>query len=193
MDNTASPCFSFDLRYYLISMNTNNVLHSSVTKIFFCTLWGLALAKKPGNNIKNSPAQVSRLYFFLLFWLIYCKIHLFYLPIFYLVCGLIHLKNFWEALITVIPFLSFKGTIHAYLLKVSLTHNKKRIVLLNYLLFPYWQDQNPKYYKEFTVGFSNFLITGLCNSSANSWLDIISLLTAPRELLTLEDFLSKYL
>ena len=34
---------------------------------------------------------------------------------------------------------------------------------------------------EYTFRFSNFLIIGLCNSSANSWFDIISLLTPLRE------------
>ena len=40
--------------------------------------------------------------------LIYCKIHCLYLPIFYLVCGLIHQKKKLKALVIVIPFLSFK-------------------------------------------------------------------------------------
>ena len=31
------------------------------------------------------------------------------------------------------PFLSFKGITHAYLLKISITQNKKRIPLLNVL------------------------------------------------------------
>ena len=34
---------------------------------------------------------------------------------------------------------------------------------------------------ECTFQFSNFLIVSLCNSSANSWFDIFSLLTAPPE------------
>ena len=34
----------------------------------------------------------------------------------------------------VVPFLSFKGITHAYLLKISITHNKKRIPLLNLLI-----------------------------------------------------------
>ena len=34
----------------------------------------------------------------------------------------------------VIPFLYFKGITHAYLLKMSITHDKKRIPLLNLLI-----------------------------------------------------------
>ena len=60
---------------------------------------------------------------------------------------------------------------------------------------------------EYTFCFSNFLIIGLCNSSTNSWFNIILLLTAPLgnlflvamfsdradlvEVLALEDSLSK--
>ena len=39
---------------------------------------------------------------------------------------------------------------------------------------------------EFTFSVSNFVTIGLCNSSATSWLDIISLLTASPEVLALE-------
>ena len=47
--------------------------------------------------------------------------------------------------------------------------------------------------KEHTLCVLNFLINGLCNSSANCWFDIISVLIAPPETLTPEDFLSKNL
>ena len=40
-------------------------------------------------------------------------------------------KTFWKTLAIVILFLSFKGIAHAYLLWMSITHNKKRIPLLN--------------------------------------------------------------
>ena len=39
-----------------------------------------------------------------------------------------------SALVIVKPFIYFKGTTHAYLLKISLTYNKTRILLLNLLL-----------------------------------------------------------
>ena len=54
---------------------------------------------------------------------IYCKVHhhiLFGLKLDFL----IFLK---KALVIVIPFLPFKGITHACLLKISITHNKKRI------------------------------------------------------------------
>ena len=41
------------------------------------------------------------------------------------------MKIFWDALIIVITFLSFKGITHECLLKVSITHNKSLIPLLN--------------------------------------------------------------
>ena len=34
---------------------------------------------------------------------------------------------FWNALVTAIPFLSFKGTTHAYFLKTSMTNNENQI------------------------------------------------------------------
>ena len=39
-----------------------------------------------------------------------------------------------KALVIVIPFLSFKGTIHAYLLKALITHHKNLNPLLNRLI-----------------------------------------------------------
>ena len=43
-------------------------------------------------------------------------------------------KVFIKALGIVIPFLSFKGITYVYLLKISITHNKKRITLLDLLI-----------------------------------------------------------
>ena len=45
-------------------------------------------------------------------------------------------------LVIVISILSFKGITHAYILKVSITRNKKRIPLLNWLIIVYPQDQH---------------------------------------------------
>ena len=42
----------------------------------------------------------------------------------------------WSALVIVIPFLSFEGTTHANLLKISITHNKKQTLLLHLLMNP---------------------------------------------------------
>ena len=41
---------------------------------------------------------------------------------------------------------------------------------------------------ECTFHFSNFAIIGLCNSLVNSWLDIISLLTATSEVFYLKTY-----
>ena len=46
-------------------------------------------------------------------------------------------KFFWKALVLAIPFLSFKGTAHVYLLKyqqISITHSRKGTLLLNVLI-----------------------------------------------------------
>ena len=43
-------------------------------------------------------------------------------------------KIFWNALTILTPFLSFKGTTQAYLLKISITHNKNLNPSLNLLI-----------------------------------------------------------
>ena len=75
----------------------------------------------------------------------------------------------------------FKVTTYEYFLKISITHNKKQISLLNLLIKCTSTRSAPQMLSlkdECTFHFSNFVITGLCNSSANSWLDINSLLIA---------------
>ena len=67
--------------------------------------------------------------------------------------------------------------------------NKNRNSLLNLLINCISANSLPQILSvkdEYTLRFLNFLIIGLCNSSANSCLLIISLLTP-----VLEDFLSK--
>ena len=81
-------------------------------------------------------------------------------------------------------FLSFKGAAHVYLLKISVTHNKKQIPLLNLLINCIYARSTPQILSlkiKYTFRFSNFQTIVFCNSSANSWLDIISLLTAPTD------------
>ena len=45
-------------------------------------------------------------------------------------------KIFWKPLVIVILFLSFKGITHAYMLWISITHNKNLNPLSNLLIFP---------------------------------------------------------
>ena len=66
--------------------------------------------------------------------LIYCKICYLYLTILYLICNLIHLKMF-KSLSNCNTFLSFKGSTHPHLLQIRKTNNKKRIPLLNLLIY----------------------------------------------------------
>ena len=112
--------------------------------------------------------------------LIYCNICCLYLPILCLVCELIHLRFCWRELANRISFISFKGTTHAYLLKILLTYNEKRIRPLNLLINCISARSVPQLWSLkilFTFRFSNFPIIFLCNSLANSWFGIISILT----------------
>ena len=131
------------------------------------------------------------IYFYFIFFLtmislIYCKIRCLYLPILYLV-WFNSSKIFWAALVIAISFLSFKGMTHAYLLQMSMTHNENLKPLLNLLI-------NCISAKSLTQILSikdtflllKFLIIGLCNSSANSLLEIFSLVIS-----LLKVFLSK--
>ena len=76
-------------------------------------------------------------------------------------------------------------------------HNKKQIPLLNFLVNCISARSAPQILSikgQYTLRFSNFPVSGFCNSSANShiaktkgrWFDLISFLTAPKE-----GFLSK--
>ena len=88
----------------------------------------------------------------------------------------------------------FKGTTHGYLLKILITHNKKRIPILNLLIncklaksaHEILSIKDERYFR-----FSNFLIIGLYNSSTNCWSGIFSLLTPPPKILELGDFFIK--
>ena len=90
-------------------------------------------------------------------------------------------KIFWKALIIVIPFLSFKGKIQAYLLKISITHNKNLNHLLNFLINYISAKSAPQIFLnlEQTVLFYKFLIIGLCNSLANCSYNSIGILPPP--------------
>ena len=79
------------------------------------------------------------------------------------------------------PFLSFKGINHAYLLYMSITHNKNLNPLLNLLIIcliarPAPQILSIKDYCTFLL--LKFQIIGLCNSSSNSLVKLISFLIA---------------
>ena len=87
-------------------------------------------------------------------------------------------------------FLYFKGIIHAYLLKMSIAHQNLN-ALLNLLInciSAKSASQMVSIKDDCTFLSSNFLVIGLCNSYANSLLDIISFLTIPSEV-----FLTKHL
>ena len=81
----------------------------------------------------------------------------------------------------VIPFLSFKGMTHAYLKKISITRNKIYFPLTS-LFSNYISARSAAQIlsikDECIFIFSNFLATGLCSSSDNSLLDVISYLIA---------------
>ena len=88
-------------------------------------------------------------------------------------------KNFWKALVIVIPFSSFKRRTHVYLLKISMTYNEKQIPLLNVLINCISARSAPQILSikgECTYLFLSFLIIDLCNYSANSFFEIFSFL-----------------
>ena len=65
---------------------------------------------------------------------------------------------------------------------MSLKHNKNQIILLNLLINCISERSTTQILSikvEFSFLFSNFLVIGLCNSSVNSLLSIISFLIAP--------------
>ena len=84
------------------------------------------------------------------------------------------LRIFWKALVIVIPFLSIKGISQAYLLWISITHNKKRKTLLNLLI----NCITPILFMkgECTFVLLNFRIISLYNSLHNSLLEVLSFL-----------------
>ena len=62
------------------------------------------------------------------------------------------------------PFLTFKGATHVYLLKISITHNKNLDPLLNLLINCLSVKSAPQILSlnaEYTFLFLNFLIMGL--------------------------------
>ena len=91
-------------------------------------------------------------------------------------------------------FFSFDSKFINYLLKGSITHNKKQIPLFNSLV-NYISARSA--YKTFSVKdkcifrFSNFVIKCLFSSLGNSWFYIFLFLIPLPEVLALEDFLSK--
>ena len=128
-------------------------------------------------------------FFLAVILLIYFKIVCLYLLIFPLGLQLDLSKIFGKAFVIVIFFLSFKRITHAYLLKISITHSKKLLPLLNWLINRISAGSAPQILSmknECTFRFSSFLIIGLCNYSDNSQFDIFSILTVPPE-----TFLSK--
>ena len=103
---------------------------------------------------------------------------------------LISSKIFLKALVISIALLSFKGITHAYLLKISITHNKNLNPLLNLLINCISSRSTPQILSikdEYTFRFLNSLIISLHNYSANSLFDLFSVL------MLLRVFLPKYL
>ena len=78
-----------------------------------------------------------------------------------------------------IPFLSFKGTTQAYLIKISITHNKNLNLLLNFLINCISALQILSLNPEETVLFLKFLLIDLCNYLANCSLNSDGILTPP--------------
>ena len=99
-------------------------------------------------------------------------------------------KTFWKGLVIIIPFYLFKGITHAYLLQMSITHNKNLNPLLNLLINCIFASSAPQTFKEWLyfsfLEFLNWFLNWFVHSSANSLLEIFSFLTVLPEF-----FLSK--
>ena len=142
---------------------------------------------------------LNTFYFATMISLICYKIHCYYpMPLSTLIwfgLGLDSSKIFWTALVIAIPFSGFKGVIHAYLLKISITYNKKRILLLDLLINWISARSAPQILSikgQYAFRFLNFLIIGLCNSSPNSWFDIFSFLTASAGISFMKTFINHW-
>ena len=84
-------------------------------------------------------------------------------------------KDFWNYLIIVLPFLSFYGIGHAYLLKTSITQNKKRRPLLYVLISCISARLLPEILSmkdEYTLRFWNVLIIVLHRLLACRWFGV---------------------
>ena len=82
-------------------------------------------------------------------------------------------KDFWNYLVIVLPFLSFYGIGHAYLLKTSITQNKKRRPLLYVLISCISARLLPVSMKdEYILRFWNVLIIVLHRLSACRWFGV---------------------
>ena len=79
---------------------------------------------------------------------------------------------------------TFQEIIHSCLIYISIAHNENLNPLLNLLKNCLLAKSAPHLFPitdEYTFRFSNFLIIGLCNSSANSLLDLMLFLIVPPE------------
>ena len=123
---------------------------------------------------------LSCYYLVIMISLIYCKIHCLYLP-YFVWFAIIFSSVFFKSIKILIPFLSVKRITHVYLLKIWITHDKKRITLLNSLIICISARPAPQILSikdEHTFRFLNYLVIGLCNCSAISLFDIFRFLTA---------------
>ena len=89
-------------------------------------------------------------------------------------------RIFWKALVIVIPIFSFKGITQAYLLSISITHNKNLIPFIKRTLFincisAKSEPQILSIKGECTFLLLKFLIIGLSNSSDNFLLGILKI------------------
>ena len=123
----------------------------------------------------------------------FCKIHYLFQLLFCLIYDLFFC-NVFKCFSNCFNLLSFKDINQTYLLKVFITNNKTRILLL-YLLTNCIAARSAAHMlsarDEYTLWFWNFLMIGFCNSLANCLWDVIVVastvsarITAPLSLLS---------
>ena len=99
-------------------------IRSSSQRVLTCSASVFGLYRFINKNISSSISASRTIILSLLSVIIYCKIYCLYLHVLF---GFLFesFKIPGNALTIATPFLSFKGIIQAYLLKRSITHNKK--------------------------------------------------------------------
>ena len=135
-------------------------IRSSSQRVLTCSASVFGLYRFINKNISSSISASRTIILSLLSVIIYCKIYCLYIHVLF---GFLFesFKIPGNALTIATPFLSFKGITQAYLLKRSITHNKKWIPLLNLLLTAYQPIQAPNIVFKWRIN-SSFL--KICNN-----------------------------
>ena len=122
--------------YFLIMLPNLSIYTFCDTEVIYlqCLFFKVLINLSATKILLNYALNTFLYYLFLAIISMICyAICCLYQPIFYFVLCLDSFKMFWKSSLIVRTFLYFKGKTQAFLLTTSITHNKKRISLLNWL------------------------------------------------------------